>query len=366
MQIISPKTQDGEKIEEKEDAAALCFTRDRLMHGRGDDNEEADDLTDLLAAILKLAVGPEVGNRLEVVKKLLAVAEDVSSLTDEDLEDLAGANIADNIANGRLEARQTASIHGLTDGLDSISKLKKSTLDGLNAQLLDASLEIRPGSIHLTDDNIKVTGAARGIAHAGAHTLSDTTDEQKHIVGRRSNSDLSVILIDKDAKDFSDIRTSSIEVTILPLSCNVLEELDELTTMREDVHDLVLDESHDLTVPDLLDDLDDRISSLLNAASPEGISNLLNTVGKGEEALHDGLNAEGLDTVSDELNTVVEVSSHVRKVPDASSGITHHNVEAISDTLEEVENILLGLEPAVLIEISSALDDETCLIDCAG
>ena len=97
------------------------------MHRRGNDNEEADDLTDLLAAILKLAVGPEVGNRLEVVKKLLAMAEDVTSLTDDDLEDLAVANIADNLADGRLEARQTAGIHGLTDGLDSISKLKKST-----------------------------------------------------------------------------------------------------------------------------------------------------------------------------------------------------------------------------------------------
>jgi len=337
-----------------------------LVHGRGDDNEETDDLTDLLAALLELSVSPEVSNSLEVVEKLLAVAEDVTSLTDEDLEDLTSTDVSDDVTDGALKARKTAGVHGLADGLDGISELLKSTLDGLDAELLETGLKIGPGSIHLSNDDVEIAGAARGITHAGAHALSNTTDKLVHVLSRRSNGDLVVLLVDEDAEDLSHILTGAVEVLGLPFGGDVLEEVDELTTVTEDVHDLVLDESHDLAVLDLLDDLDDILGGLLDTASLESVGKLLNTVGKGEEALHDSLHVKSLDTVSNKLNTIIEIASHVSNISHASGGVAHHNVETISDTLEEGNNVLLALKLAITSKLSIRGNNEARLIECSG
>jgi len=329
------------------------------MLSRGDDNEEADDLTDLLAALLEGASSPEGGNRLEVVDELLAVAEDVDSLTSNDLEDLTGTDVSDDVPDGLLETSKTASIKGLGDSLDSISKLKKSTLDGLDAQLLDASLKIRPAGVHVSDDDIDVTGAGRGIAHAGAHTLSNTADESVDVSGGGRNGNLSVVLVDEDAEDLSHILTSAVEVLGLPLSGDVLEQVDELTAVRPDVHDLVPDEGLDLTRLDLSDDLVDGISSLLDTASLEGISELLDTVSKGEKTLHDSLDVEGLDTVSDLLNGIIEVADHSGHILNTGSGIAHDDVETIGNTLEEIHNILLALKLAITLKLLRRSHNET-------
>jgi len=323
------------------------------MPDRGDNNEEAEDLTDLLAAFLKLTVSPVGTNSLEVIKKLLAVAEDVSSLTNKNLEDLTSTDISNDVTDSILKTSKTASIKRLADGLDDIGEFKKTTLDGLDAELLDTSLKIRPASIHLSDDDVKIAGTGRRITHAGTHTLSNTADEVVDILRSGRNNDLRVVLIDENAKNFSDILTSVVEVLVLPFGGNILEEIDELTTMSEDVHDFVLDESHDLTVLDFLDDLDDRFSSLLNTTSLEGISDLLDTVGKGEETFNDRLYAKSLDTVSDKLDTIIEIRSHVSDIPDASAGITHDNIETISNTLEESKNIFLALDLAVLFKLGA-------------
>jgi len=336
------------------------------MSDRGDNNEEAEDLTDLLTTILELTIGPISTNSLEVIKKLLAMAENVSSLTNENLEDLTSTDISDDVTDSILKTSKTASIKRLADGFNDISKLKKSTLDGLNAQLLDTSLKIRPASIHLSDDDVNVTGAARRITHAGAHAFSNTTDEVEDILRSRRSSDLLIVLIDENAEDLSDILTSLVEVLVLPIRGDSLEELDELTTMRQDVHDFILDESHDLTTLDLFDDLVDRSSHLFNTTSLEGISKLLNTISKGKETFHDRLYAEGLDTVSNKLDTIIEIAGHVGDILDASSRITHDNIETISNTLDESKNIFLAFDFAVLIKLSGRSNDKAGLIDCSS
>jgi len=336
------------------------------MTGGGDDNKEADDLTDLLTALLEGALSPEVGDSLEVLDKLLAVAEDVAGLTSDNLEDLTSLDFGNKFSDGLLKSSKTASLEGLGDGLDGISKLKKSTLDGLDADLLDTSLKIRPGSVHISDDDIDVTSTARGITHAVAQALSNTTDQLVNVSGGGRDIDLSVVLIDEDAKDFTNILTSLVEVLGLPLSANVLEQVDELTTMGPDVHNLVLDEGLDLTRLDLSDDLDDGLSHLLKTTSLESISKLLNTISKGKETLHDSLNIKSLDTVRNQLNSIIEITSHVLDVPDTGGGITHDNIKTNSNTLKESKNILLALDAAILLKLLSRSNDETRLIDCTG
>jgi len=336
------------------------------MLSRGDDDEEADDLTDLLTALLEATVGPEGGDRLEVVKELSAVAEDVDSLTSNDLEDLASTDVSDDVPDGLLETGQTAGLEGLGDGLDGIGKLKKSTLDGLDAKLLDASPEVGPGSVHVSDDDVDVTGAARGIAHGRAHALSDTADESVDVSRGGRNIDLSFVLIDEDAENLTNSTASTVVVLGLPVSDHLLEDLDELAAVRPDVHDLVLDEGLDLSGLDLGHDLDDGVGSLLEAAGLEGVGQLLNTVSKGKEALHDRLDVEGLDAVSDQLDGVVEVASHVGDIPDTGSGVAHDHIKADRDTLEEIEDVILGLHLAVLLELGVGGNDEARLIDCAG
>jgi len=336
-----------------------------MLSGR-DDDEEADDLTDLLAALLIGALSPVVGNILEVLEELGAVAENVDSLTSDDLEDLTSTDISNDVPDSLLKASKTASVEGVGDGLDSIGKLEESTLYGLDVDLLDASQKIRPGSVHVSNDDVDVTGAARRITHGGTHTLSNTADQLEHILGAGRSSDLSVVLVDEDAEDLSDVLTSSVEVLFLPLSADVLEEVDELAAMAEDVHDLVLDESLDLTVLDLTHDLDDGISHLLDTASLEGVGDLLNTISKGKETLHDRLDVEVLDTIGDKLESIIEVAGHVGDIPDAGGGITHDNVETNSNTLEEVDDVLLGLNLAVHFELLRRSNHETRSINCTG
>jgi len=336
-----------------------------MLSGR-DDDEEADDLTDLLAALLIGALGPEVGNILEVLEELSAVAEDVDSLTSNDLEDLASTDISDDVPDSLLKASKTASVEGLGDGLDSIGKLEESTLDGLDVDLLDTSLKIRPGSVHVGDDNIDITSTARRITHGGTHSLSNTADQLENVVGARRSIDLSVVLVDENAKNLSDVLTSSVEVLSLPLSANVLEEVNELATMAEDVNDLVLDKSLDLTVLDLTHDLDDGISHLLNTASLEGISKLLNTISKGKETLHDRLDVEVLDTIGNKLESVIEIAGHVGNILDTGGGITHDNIKTNSNTLKEVNDIFLRLNLTVLFKLLRRSNHETRCINCSG
>jgi len=329
------------------------------MHCRWDDDKEADDLTDLLTAVLKLTVSPEGSNSLEVIKELLSVAENVCNLTDKNLEDLTSTDISNDVTDGLLKVSKTASFEGLADGLDGISKLLKSTFDGLDAQLLDTSLKIRPGSVHLSNDDVNVTGTSRRITHAGSHTLSNTADEAVDILRSSRDSDLLIVLIDEDAKDLTNIFTSSIEVLVLPFRGNILEEVDELTTVRKNVHDFVLDECHDLTFLDFSDDLDDRLSNLLETAVLETVGKLLNTISKSEKTLHDRLYTKVLDTISNKLNSVIEITSHIVDILDASSRITHNNIETISNTLEEVDHILLALDLAVLSKLGIRSNDKT-------
>jgi len=336
------------------------------MLGRGDDNKEADDLTDLLAALLEGTSSPEVSNILEVLNELSAVAEDVDGLTSNDLEDLASTDVSNDVTDSLLKASKTASLEGVGDGLDGVGKLKKSTLDSLDVELLDASEEVGPAGIHVSDDDVDVTGAARGVTHRGAHALSNTADQLVDIGRGGRLVNLSVVLVQEDAEDLSDVLTSAVEVASLPGGSKILEELDQITAVRPDVHDLVLDESLELALLDLSDDLDDGVSSLLEAASLETVSKLLNTVSKGEEALHDRLNTEGLDAVSDQLDGVVEVASHVGDVPHTGGGIAHDDIKAVGNTLQEGDDIILGGHLTILVKLLSRSDHETRLIDCSG
>jgi len=73
-----------------------------------------------------------------------------------------------------------------------------------------------------------------------------------------------------------------------------------------------------------------------------------------------------LDTVGNKLESIVEIAGHVGDVPDAGSGVAHDDIKADSDALEEVEDVLLGLELAVLLKLGGGGNDEARLINCAG
>jgi len=336
------------------------------MPCRGDDNKEADDLTDLLTAFLEGTIIPEGGDRLEVIDKLMTVAIDVDSLTSKNLEDLTSTDIRNDVPDGLLKTSKTTGLEGIGNGIDSISKLEKSTLDGLDVELLDTVDEINNARIHVTDDLVDVTGTARRITHLRAHTLSNTADQLESVIRSDVLGGAKVVLIDEDAKDLSDVLTGSVELLLLPGGGDILEEADEVCAVGDDVHDLVLDESLNLTVLDLSDDLDDGFSHLLKTASLESISKLLDTVGKGKEALNDRLDTKVLDTVSNKLEGIIEVAGHVGDVLNTGGGIAHDDIKTNSNTLQEGDNILLGAELTVLIELLIGGNDETRLVNCTG
>jgi len=310
---------------------------------RGDLDDEADDLTDLLARVLELSFLPEVSDALKVLDELRAVAEDVDSLTSNDLENLSVADVLDDLADGLLEVLETAGRHRVGDLLNAAGKLGKSTADGADADTLDAVEEVLPGSVKVADDAVDVLGAEGRIAHRAAQALSNTANKGVDV----SRSDLGAVeavVVDEDGKDLTGVLTESVVVAGLEAAVEGLEEVDKLTTVAVDVHNLVLDEGLDVAAADLSDNADDVLGRLDHATVLEGSSELLNTVSKVHEALSDLRNAESADAMTNELGTLLKVGGKVLHVTDAGRGIAHDNVKAIGKALNKVENVSLTVE----------------------
>lgn len=308
---------------------------------RGDLDDEGDDGADLLARLLVLTSPPVVGDALKVVDELRAVAEDVDSLASDDLESLSVADVLDDFADGLLEVLETAGRHRVSDLLDAVGKLSESTADGADADALDAVEEVVPGSVEVSDDLVDVLSADRRIAHGATEALSDTADKRVDV----SRSDLwavHAVLVDEDSKDLTGVLTKSVVVVLLEARVEGLEELDKLTAVSKDVHDLVLDESLDVTAADLSNDAEDVLSGLDDAAVLEGSDELLDTISKLHETVGDLSDLDVADAVSDLLSTSLEISNKILDVLDAGLGVAHDDIKSIGKALEEGDGVGLA------------------------
>jgi len=310
---------------------------------RGDLDDEADDFADLLARVLELSFLPEVSDALKVVDELRAMAEDVDSLTSNDLENLSVADVLDDLADGLLEVLETAGRHRISDLLNAAGKLSQSTADGTDADALDAVKKVLPGSVKVSDDAVDVLGAERRIAHRATQALSNTTNEAVD-VSRSDLSTVEVVVVDEDGKDLTGVLTESVVIVGLEAAVERPEEVDKLTAMAKDVHNLVLDEGLDVATADLSDNADDVLGRLDNAAVLEGSSKLLNTVSKVQETLGNLRHTERTDAMTNVVGTKLKVGGKVLHITDAGRGIAHDNVKAIGKALDKVQNISLTAE----------------------